>query len=101
VVEHLLCMLGTDSIRLPSSICGLLAQRNIAASSIHMTKPSGSDHWWVQLVVSVDSTAEAELVVKRLDRLVDVVNVWLCANRPGLIALDLDSGRLAVPCARR
>jgi acetolactate synthase I/III small subunit len=75
VVGHLLCVLGEDLHSLPARVCGLLAQRNIPVSSIQMSKPVGSQHWWIQLVVCVESTSEVERVVNRLSRLVDVIDV--------------------------
>lgn len=75
MVERLLCVLGTDSRILPARVCGLLAQRNIPVTSIQMTKPVGSQHWWIRLVVLVESTTDVQLVVNRLDRLVDVIKV--------------------------
>lgn len=103
MVEHLLSVLGTDSRTLPARVCGLLAQRNIPVSSVQMAKPVGSQHWWIQLVVCVDSTTEVQLVVNRLNRLVDVVKVsddgpvdahpWI-----GNIAQSARSGDLASVC---
>ena len=75
MVEHLLWVLASDSDQVPTRICGLLAHRNIATTSIQMTRSTGSPHWLIQLVVSVGSAAEIEFVAKRLNRLIDVVKV--------------------------
>lgn len=82
MIGHLLCVLGADSHSLPARVCGLLAQRNIPVSSIQMSKPVGSQHWWIQLVVCVESTSEVELVVNRLSRLVDVIDVIDVSSEP-------------------
>jgi acetolactate synthase small subunit len=56
-------------------VCGLLAQRNVDVNSVQMVKPTGGSHWWIQLVVCLGPDEGVELVVKRLNRLVDVVKI--------------------------
>jgi acetolactate synthase I/III small subunit len=82
VVERLLWVLGSDSQTMPARVCGLLAQRNIPVNSIQMTKPADSQHWWIRLVVCVESMNEVELVANRLNRLVDVIKVIDVSSEP-------------------
>jgi acetolactate synthase I/III small subunit len=82
VAEHLLSVVATDTSVVPARVCGLLAQRNIAVSSIQMVKPAGGAYWCIQLVVCLGPEESVELVVKRLNRLVDVVKVVEISGKP-------------------
>lgn len=82
MVEHLLCVIASDARAVPARVCGLLAQRSVEVSSIQMAKPAGSTRWWIQLVVCLDRNGDVELVVKWLNRLVDVVKVVDLGSEP-------------------
>lgn len=75
VSEHQLCMLTSDSLMIPTRVCNLLAARKISVDSVQMTKLAGSSRWWIQLVVRVAEPDDVELLVKRLNRLIDVIKV--------------------------
>jgi acetolactate synthase small subunit len=68
-------VIATDSRWVPARICGMLAQRNIELRSIEMTGPGDGRFWRIQLAVSVSGRDEIGLLVRRLNRLIDVVEV--------------------------
>jgi acetolactate synthase I/III small subunit len=82
VVDAPLCIVARDSRWIPARICGVLAQRNVAATSIQMCKPEGSRNWWIHLVVELDEPKEAQLLLKQLNRLVDVITVIDFSSEP-------------------
>jgi acetolactate synthase small subunit len=66
---------ATSSDEVPARITGLLAQRRMQVSSLHMARRLGDGAWSIQLTVTVADDNQAKLLVKRLNRLVDVVRV--------------------------
>jgi acetolactate synthase small subunit len=75
LLERVLSVVAVDDRRVPSRICGLLAQRVVTVSSIQMTHDRATSQWTIQLVACVENARELELLIKRLDRLVDVLEV--------------------------
>ena len=66
---------ATSSDEVPARITGLLAQRRTQVSSLHMARRLGDGAWSIQLVVDVTDDNQATLLVKRLNRIVDVIYV--------------------------
>lgn len=75
MLERVLSVIAVDDRRVPSRICGLLAQRVVTISSIQMTHDHAASQWTIQLVACVENELELELLIKRFDRLVDVLEV--------------------------
>lgn len=75
MLERVLSLVAVDDRRVPSRICGLLAQRVVTISSIQMTHDHAASQWTIQLVACVANEFELELLIKRLERLVDVLTV--------------------------
>jgi acetolactate synthase I/III small subunit len=75
VVDRLLCVEATASSVVPRRITGLLAQRRMPVSSMHMSRRPEDGSWYIQLVVDLADASEVDLLVKRLNRVVDVVRV--------------------------
>ena len=75
MLERVLSLVAVDDRRVPSRICGLLAQRVVTISSIQMTHDHAASQWDIRLVACVENQLELELLIKRLDRLVDVLKV--------------------------
>jgi acetolactate synthase small subunit len=75
MAERLLLVETTSSDGVPARIAHLLAQRRVRVGSLHMTRQPGSGRWSIRLVVDVAEENQAELLVKRLNRVVDVVRV--------------------------
>ena len=66
---------ATSSDEVPARITGLLAQRRTQVSSLHMARRLGDGAWSIRLVVDVADDNQATLLVKRLNRIVDVIRV--------------------------
>jgi acetolactate synthase regulatory subunit len=75
MAERLLLVETTSSDEVPARIARLLAQRRVRVGSLHMARQPGSGVWSIQLVVDVTDENQAELLVKRLNRVVDVICV--------------------------
>lgn len=75
MLERMLSLVAVDDRRVPTRICGLLAQRVVTIKSIQMTHDRAAAKWTIQLVACVENELELELLIKRLDRLVDVLEV--------------------------
>jgi acetolactate synthase small subunit len=73
--KYSVSVIAIDSRWVPARICGLLAQRNIELRSIEMAAPDQGGFWRIQLVVTLSEPADAGLLVRRLTRLIDVVEV--------------------------
>jgi acetolactate synthase small subunit len=75
MADRLLLVETTGSDQIPTRIAGLLAQRRMQVSSLQMARLPGDGAWSVRLVVDVTDENQAELLVKRLNRIIDVVRV--------------------------
>jgi acetolactate synthase regulatory subunit len=75
MADHLLQVETTSSAEVPTRITRLLAQRRMRVRGLHMARRPSDDAWSIQLVVDVPDENQAELLVKRLNRLVDVIRV--------------------------
>jgi acetolactate synthase small subunit len=75
MAERLLLVETTSSDGVPARIAQLLAQRRVRVGSLHMARQPGSGVWSIRLVVDVTEENQAELLVKRLNRVVDVIRV--------------------------
>ena len=75
MLERVLSLIAVDDRRVPTRICGLLAQRVVTISSIQMTHDRAAARWTIRLVACVETDLEFELLIRRLDRLVDVLEV--------------------------
>lgn len=75
MAERLLRMVTLGGPSVPSRVCSLLAQRSVEFSSIQMTRETSMSGWVIQVVVHVKDEPELHLLITRLNRLVDVVNV--------------------------
>jgi acetolactate synthase small subunit len=75
MADRLLWVETTSSDDVPARITRLLVQRRTRITSFHMARGPGDGAWSIQLVVDVTGTAQAELLVKRLSRLIDVIRV--------------------------
>jgi len=75
LLERVLSLVAVDDRRVPTRICGLLAQRVVTISSIQMIHDHAASQWAIQLVACVENELELELLIKRLNRLVDVLEV--------------------------
>ncbi|WAX58484.1 hypothetical protein M6B22_06890 [Jatrophihabitans cynanchi] len=75
MTERLLLVETTGSDEVPARITRLLAQRRVRLASAYVTRRTDDDGWAVQLVVDVTGDDEVSLLVKRLNRLIDVVRV--------------------------
>ena len=75
MADRLLLMETTSSDAVPARITQLLAQRRMRVGSLHMARRPGDGTWSIQLVVDLADESQAELLVKRLNRLVDVIRV--------------------------
>ena len=82
MVHRLLCVEATASSKVPTRISGLLAQRQVPVIGMHMNRRPEDGSWYIQLVVDLADADEEELLVKRLDRIVDVVRVFDPGARP-------------------
>jgi acetolactate synthase small subunit len=76
LLERVLSLVAVDDRRVPTRICGLLAQRVVTISSIQIIHDQAASQWTIQLVACVENDLELELLIKRLDRLVDVLEVF-------------------------
>jgi acetolactate synthase small subunit len=75
MAERLLLVETTSSDQVPARIARLLAQRRVQVGSLHMARQPGGGAWSIRLVVDVTDENQAELLVKRLNRVVDVIRV--------------------------
>ena len=75
MLERVLSVVAAGDRRVPSRICALLAQRVVTISSIKMSHNPATSRWIIELVACIEDDADLELLVKRLDRLVDVLEV--------------------------
>jgi acetolactate synthase small subunit len=75
LLERVLSLIAVDDRRVPTRICGLLAQRVVTISSIQMTHDRAASRWTIRLVAYVETELELELLIRRLNRLVDVLEV--------------------------
>jgi acetolactate synthase small subunit len=75
MADRLLLVETTGSDEVPTRITRLLAQRRMQVSSLHMARRPDDRAWSVRLVVDVADENQAELLVKRLNRIIDVIRV--------------------------
>jgi acetolactate synthase-1/3 small subunit len=73
--EHLLAVVAAPGRDVPAHVTGLLMPLDVEVVGMQLSHPPGSDLWWIQLSVRAPSPARVELLVKRLNRLVDVLRV--------------------------
>ena len=73
--DYVICLLATSATSVPSRICTLLAQRQVKLVSLQVSRSHEREGWLVQLAVTLDKPAELDLLISRLDRLIDVVAV--------------------------
>ncbi|MFV8054781.1 ACT domain-containing protein [Mycobacterium sp. 48b] len=73
--KHVISLLARDVHSSPSRVCTLLAQRQIAISSLQFSEAAEHGAWWIQLAVEVDDSAMLGLLINRLNRLIDVTEV--------------------------
>jgi acetolactate synthase-1/3 small subunit len=78
VSEHQLVVAARPGREVPVRITGLLIPLDIEMIAIHFTHPMRSEDWHVELTVRVPSGSHLDFLVKRLDRLIDVLHV--CAT---------------------
>lgn len=79
--EHLLAVVAGPGRDVPARVTGLLMPFDVEVIGMQLSHPPDSELWWIQLSVRVASSARLELLVKRLNRLVDVLRV--VALEPG------------------
>ena len=75
MADRLLLVETTSSDEIPARIIRMLTQRRTQIVSLHMARRHNGGAWFIQLVVDVTGENEIELLVKRLNRLVDVISV--------------------------
>ena len=75
MLERVLSVVAAGDRRVPSRICALLAQRVVTISGIKMSHDPVTSRWIIELVACIEDEPELELLIKRLDRLVDVLEV--------------------------
>ncbi|MGH3246884.1 MAG: ACT domain-containing protein [Trebonia sp.] len=75
MTEHSLRVETTSSDEVPARITRLLAQRRVPVRSLRMARRPGDRAWSIHLVVGLTEQTEVELLVKRLNRLIDVTRV--------------------------
>jgi acetolactate synthase regulatory subunit len=75
MADHLLRVETTSSDQVPARITRLLAQRRVPVRSLRMARRPGDHAWSIHLIVGLTEQAEVELLVKRLNRVVDVICV--------------------------
>lgn len=88
MLERVLSLVAVGDGRVPSRICALLAQRVVTISSIQMIHDHAASQWTIQLVACVENERELELLIKRLDRLVDVLEVVAIARAEPIVGLE-------------
>ncbi|WP_033295443.1 ACT domain-containing protein [Amycolatopsis jejuensis] len=72
---HVLSLIATDAHAVPARVCSLLAQRRVAVDSMQISRLPGAPAWWIQLGLRPGEDRDFELLIKRMNRLVDVVKV--------------------------
>lgn len=72
---HLLSVDATGSDEVPARLTRLLAQRHVQLMCVHMTRRAQTGAWSVQLLVDLHRPTELDLLIKRLNRVIDVVRV--------------------------
>ena len=86
--------------RAVSSVVTMLVQRRVEFLDLHAVKHcvDGSEHWEIRVAAEVSGADEETMLVKRLNRLIDVVKV-IPKNRAGSSA-QAGSRRLEADNAR-
>ncbi|WP_394617319.1 ACT domain-containing protein [Lentzea sp. JNUCC 0626] len=74
--EHLICLTAADDHRALARLSAMLVQRKATITTMQFSRQPDSKSWWIQLIVRVESERERELVVKRLNRLVDIIKAF-------------------------
>jgi acetolactate synthase regulatory subunit len=75
MADHWVRVETTSSDDVPARITRLLAQRRMRVRALHMSRRPGDDGWAIQVIVDMADHTEVELLVKRLNRLIDVIRV--------------------------
>lgn len=92
MADHLLCLDATGASELPARIMRVLIQRRVRLTSVTMSRLPDGGAWSAQLHVDAGDQAEVELLVKRLNRIVDVLRVrWMDDGRNGARAVGRTS----------
>lgn len=73
--DHLICLTATDNRAVLARLSVVLVQRQAAIVTMQFSWLPDTRSWRIQLVVRVASDRERELLVKRLNRLVDITKV--------------------------
>lgn len=73
--EHLLAVVAGPGRDVPARVTGLLMPLDVEVIGMQFSHPPDSELWWIQLTVRIASSTRLELLVKRLNRLVDVLRV--------------------------
>lgn len=73
--EHLLAVVAGPGRQVPTRVTGLLLPPDIEITGMQFSHPPDSALWWIQLGVRVASPEGLELLIKRLNRLIDVLRV--------------------------
>ncbi|MEW2507768.1 hypothetical protein AB0878_45640 [Amycolatopsis sp. NPDC047767] len=98
--EHLLAVTASPGRHVPARIAGLVLPSDIEVSGLQFSRPPGPKLWWIQMTVRVPCQERLELLVKRLNRLVEVLRV-VCVEPDGhlrqsvYVRLRPDAGSLA------
>jgi len=75
--SHTLQLTTTASPTAPARVLALCAQRGVDVGGIHADRLDRESAWRIELGVTVDDEAALELLICRLNRLVDVIDLRL------------------------
>jgi len=73
--EHLLAVVAGPGRDVPARVAGLRLPSDIEITGMQCNRAQEPSGWWIQLAVRVRSAQHLELLIKRLNRLVDVLRV--------------------------
>lgn len=75
MIERAIRITSSAADSVPLRICSLLVQRRIAVRNVQMSRSPQTERWMIDLVVRLESIDKLSLVLRQLDRLVDVVQI--------------------------
>lgn len=73
--HHVIGVLACSTHELPARVCAMLAQRQADLTGLQMSKTRDGCWWWIHVGVRVASATELRILIDRLHRLIDVVDV--------------------------